>query len=145
VKHLPLFFLLASCCLGEGSDAFARGANHVLFALTKIKPSTIDKKEAFGSAIHSTNEFKTIGLSLIRLYQTVISSQDRPACLFSKSCSRFAATAIDQRGFVVGVLMTADRLQRCNELARHYYPEDPLSGLSVDPIVQYFLANKREQ
>jgi uncharacterized protein len=67
---------------------------------------------------HSTSELSLAGKSVIKLYQTVISSQDFEACNFYPSCSHFASDALEQAGFVKGLLLTADRLTRCHWFAR---------------------------
>ncbi|MBN1210937.1 MAG: membrane protein insertion efficiency factor YidD [candidate division Zixibacteria bacterium] len=64
------------------------------------------------------SELSLLGGGIIKIYQTVVSSQDIEACNFEPSCSRFAAEAIRRGGFIKGVLLTADRLSRCHLFAR---------------------------
>lgn len=49
----------------------------------------------------------------ISLYQEYISSRQGDVCNFTPSCSQFAYEAIDRKG-LLGIIMTFDRLQRCN-------------------------------
>jgi putative component of membrane protein insertase Oxa1/YidC/SpoIIIJ protein YidD len=87
-----------------------------------------------------TNETAIIGIQLIRFYQKHISSQDRlGVCIYSTSCSHFALLAVKRKGFVLGTLLTADRLQRCNSAASQYYFLDPSTGKCVDPIIRLWL------
>ncbi|MCC7301620.1 MAG: membrane protein insertion efficiency factor YidD [Bacteroidia bacterium] len=47
-------------------------------------------------------------------YQHVISPQLSAGCLYQMTCSNYAKHAIGQFGAIRGVLLTADRLTRCN-------------------------------
>jgi putative membrane protein insertion efficiency factor len=89
---------------------------------------------------NQASELKMAMTGTIRLYQLLISSQDLSACIFQPSCSRFGMRAINEFGPLHGVLMTADRLQRCNGLARNYYHVDPETGKAIDyPIDNYYI------
>ncbi len=62
-----------------------------------------------------TSCVKLVFLGAIRLYQNRVSSTggtDR--CGFRPSCSAYGYTAIEEEGPLIGLLMTADRLTRCN-------------------------------
>ncbi len=74
----------------------------------------------------------------IKLYRTLISSQDSHTCNFTLSCSHFAEKAIKKYGVLLGLLIASDRLQRCVEWSRNYYPRDPISGLAIDYPIEYY-------
>ena len=61
------------------------------------------------------------------------STQDRPGCMFTPTCSNYALQAIRKYGFARGFLRAVDRLQRCNGWGRELYPVDLRSGKLVDP------------
>ena len=61
-----------------------------------------------------TNEVKLLFLSLLKFYQLVVSSQDRPSCMFTPSCSEYARLAVQKYGLIAGTVMAADRILRCN-------------------------------
>lgn len=82
----------------------------------------------------SSNVLEWTGLVFIKFYQTFISSQDRPACVFEPTCSRYTEMAIKKYGFIKGVIMGADRLQRCHSGAFGHYPVDEKSGRNYDPL-----------
>ena len=73
--------------------------------------------------IDSTREeqslFSLLGTQLIRVYQVVFSSRQGDVCNFTPSCSNYASEAIKKHG-LLGVLMTFDRLERCNYFAWQY-------------------------
>lgn len=85
------------------------------------------------------SELKLLLLGAIRIYQIAVSSQDMPTCNFVPSCSRFSNLALQRAGLVKGILLSSDRLQRCNGLhgmARHYNFVQPL-GKFADPVERY--------
>ncbi|MXZ02010.1 membrane protein insertion efficiency factor YidD [Candidatus Poribacteria bacterium] len=80
---------------------------------------------------------KLVATGLIRLYQKFISSQDGPSCQFSPSCSRFGMQCIQEYGFLRGVMLTADRLIRCNGSHSNHYHRDGVTGKYIDPVSDY--------
>jgi putative component of membrane protein insertase Oxa1/YidC/SpoIIIJ protein YidD len=85
-----------------------------------------------------TSELSLATQATIWLYQEFISSQQHNVCVFGPSCSHFGQESIREFGLVKGVLLTADRLQRCNNFATHYeYEFDRLSGRLLDPVETY--------
>ena len=81
--------------------------------------------------------FHSIFTGTIRLYQLFISTQDKPVCNFVPSCSQFGVSAIHEFGIMKGILLTSDRLQRCNGISVPYYKLDYSSGKLIDPIQTY--------
>lgn len=84
-----------------------------------------------------TSELTLVATGLIRLYQQFISSQDGPTCNFQPTCSRFGMRCIQKYGIVRGLLLTADRLLRCNGLQAQHHPKDNVTGRYVDPVSDY--------
>jgi len=70
----------------------------------------------------STNEIKMLLSATFLFYKKFISSQDKPSCVFSPSCSVYAIKAFQKKGFFLGWLYTFDRLSRCHPLVKptHY-------------------------
>jgi len=54
---------------------------------------------------------------LMFVYQHIISQQLSASCPYEITCSNFSKTAIREFGMLKGVLMSADRLMRCNRIA----------------------------
>lgn len=66
-------------------------------------------------AARATSSVKLAALGAIRFYQRMISPVGGTnKCGFSPSCSAYAYGAIQEQGPLVGLLMAADRLTRCN-------------------------------
>ena len=53
-------------------------------------------------------------VSLIRIYQAVISPSLPPACRFWPTCSAYAAEAMVRHGTIRGVILSVGRLARCH-------------------------------
>ncbi len=89
------------------------------------------------SSPYETNPAKIVVGSLFDTYQNTFSSSQGDVCNFSPSCSRFGRQAVEQHGIVLGALMAADRLTRCNPWAYLYYGtyyEGIQDGKIYDPI-----------
>ncbi|MDR2107510.1 MAG: membrane protein insertion efficiency factor YidD [Holosporaceae bacterium] len=59
-----------------------------------------------------------IMISLIRIYQKILSPHLRSRCRFYPSCSEYAVSAIRKYGPVKGLLKAAFRLLRCNPFSK---------------------------
>ena len=114
---------------GEVSDlAFIRKVNPI------VKPKS---QEVVRFNPLETSELKFVATGLIRLYQKFISSQDAPTCGFQPTCSRFGMACIQKYGIVRGLLLTADRLIRCNGSQSQHYYRDSVTGKYIDPVSDY--------
>ena len=101
-----------------------------------INSSNIEKLTFF---VDETSALKLTLIWAIRFYQNFISSQhdNHKMCTFTPSCSRFSIDAIKQRGPIIGVLLTSDRLQRCNNSKSLSYSIDKNTYKRIDPITNY--------
>jgi putative membrane protein insertion efficiency factor len=83
----------------------------------------------------SKNEINMLISASFLFYKKFISSQDRPACVFSPSCSVYAVEAFKKKGFFLGWLSSFDRLSRCHPLVKpNLYPYDKKTQRYYDPI-----------
>ncbi len=77
-----------------------------------------------GQILIANNHYGALEITanwLLTLYKRLISPlQGQRICNFSPTCSQFSRQAIERYGFFPGLLMTADRLQRCNPSAWQY-------------------------
>ena len=119
------------------SPTFASEANDLAF-IRKINPMpTPIPQEVVRFNPQETSELKLAATGLIRLYQKFISSQDAPTCSFSPSCSRFGMACIQEYGVFRGILLTTDRLIRCNGSQSRYYHKDSVTGKYIDLVSDY--------
>jgi putative membrane protein insertion efficiency factor len=78
-------------------------------------------------------------LSPIRFFQQHISPIDGPRCQFSPTCSTYGHQAVRRQGPFLGILITADRLMRCNYWTdRLNYVRLP-DGHLADPLADNLL------
>lgn len=101
--------------------------------------NTIFSEKIQKRVIYELNIFKPKNLiiGMIKFYQLFISTQDVPVCNFTPSCSQFGIEAIQRFGIIRGVLLTSDRLQRCNGMSTSRYQIDHVTGKLIDPIKFY--------
>ena len=126
---LSSIILVSSTAADEAADlAFIRKVNPV----TTPKPQEVVRFNP-----QETSELKLAATGLIRLYQKFISSQDGPTCNFIPSCSRFGMACIQEYGMVRGLLLTADRLLRCNGSQSRHYHKDEVTGKYIDAVSAY--------
>ena len=57
-------------------------------------------------------------ITVIRMYQYVLSPLMRHGCRFYPSCSSYAIEAIQQRGCLCGCYLTLKRILRCHPFAK---------------------------
>jgi putative component of membrane protein insertase Oxa1/YidC/SpoIIIJ protein YidD len=70
-------------------------------------------------------------------YRGTLSRARGPACNFEPSCSHFSQEAIREHGLLKGLVMTGDRLERCNQcLNPAQYPRGRggPEGRILDPV-----------
>ena len=131
-RLLVLFILLSS------GSALASDVAENLSLIAENNRSDPQARDPESTRPRQVNELSLLCTFVIRIYQKTISSQDVPACNFTHSCSRFGFDAIQRHGPLHGIMMTADRLERCNAFSRRYYPVDPASGLAIDHPVDWY-------
>ncbi len=137
VNRLVLFS--ASCLVAVFfvSPAFSDEAADLAF-IRKVNPMTRPKpKGSIRFNPKDTSELKIVATGLIRLYQKFISSQDGPTCNFRPTCSGFGMACIQEYGVARGILLTADRLLRCNGSQSQHYHKDSVTGKYIDPVSDY--------
>ena len=71
-----------------------------------------------------TNWPRRMVVTILRVYQLVVSPWLGPACRFEPTCSRYALEAVLSRGAIRGSWLAARRVCRCH----------PLGGSGYDPV-----------
>ncbi len=91
----------------------------LLMGKEKVLPSEESGKlKNLGKERNRYNPFFWGGKAMLFFYQHFISQQIMANCGFEPSCSSFAKEALKSRGFFVGIMLSADRLSRCNGSAQ---------------------------
>lgn len=138
-NSLAVSIAVAFCTLLPCSILPAQEPTELEFILSCNPLDSVSEGESIRSRSDVTHSF---GIELllkgaIRLYQVFISPQDMPVCNFVPSCSQFGAEAVSRLGVIRGILLTSDRLQRCNGISTSRYRIDYNSGRLIDPIQTY--------
>jgi putative membrane protein insertion efficiency factor len=96
-----------------------------------------------GSQKIETSCLTTAFLGTIQLYQKRIAPVRGIECGFRPSCSHYAASSIQEQGPIIGLMMTADRLTRCN-IWKEPGPDYPLlpNGKLFDPPSRNLLLDR---
>jgi putative membrane protein insertion efficiency factor len=86
---------------------------------------------------------RIILLGAVTAFQEIISPTDGDRCEFSPTCSSFGRTAVSGNEVFLGVVLTADRLMRCNPLKRPgtYYLHLHDGGF-YDPVENNLLSDR---
>jgi putative component of membrane protein insertase Oxa1/YidC/SpoIIIJ protein YidD len=88
-----------------------------------------------GHLTGATGDFNILASTGFLIYKTFVSSQDKPSCIFTPSCSEYAMLCIEKKGLILGWLGAFDRLSRCHGLVNHeHYPFDPEKQRFYDPV-----------
>ena len=90
-----------------------------------------------------TNPLKLLFKSVIYIYQRFVTTQDVQECQFVPSCSQFAKRSFALTNPVQALLMTSDRLQRCNPTAHFYYKRYKDSIHLSDPVEKHILFGRK--
>ena len=122
------------------SFAFTQVADDLHFVI-KNNPVITMGSDTIHDGYKNISEIKLLSQSVIRFYRYFISSQHdkERTCVFTPSCSQFSLDAIKNYGLFYGILMTSDRLQRCNNFGIKYYHIDDKTGKFNDPVYHYYL------
>jgi putative membrane protein insertion efficiency factor len=81
-------------------------------------------------------------LGAVTAYREFISPTSGDRCEFYPSCSAFGRKAVSDYGLFPGVVLTADRLMRCNPLKRSGSGYLPLyDGRLYDPVENNLLTD----
>ena len=74
------------------------------------------------------------------VYQNVLSKQISTGCLYTPSCSEFSKDAIREYGLVKGIILSDDRVHRCNGFTAgdlKNNKRDPMTNRYPDPVSRY--------
>ena len=103
------FYMLSTLILAQQSDV-------ELLKTQKEKENTCEKHDHNSPSLFA-KVMKAPFTGALFFYQKLISPVLGANCGYSTSCSRFSSKAIKKKGVIPGVLLTADRLTRCNHQA----------------------------
>ncbi|MCB5247824.1 MAG: membrane protein insertion efficiency factor YidD [Candidatus Cloacimonetes bacterium] len=133
-KGLLFLLLLAafSACLATAREDYQA----VMQGWSGTVSPARERRDVIGE-FGPVEQLKLVFYGALAVYQTFISSQNEPSCMFEPSCSEFTKEAFSKYG-ILGIIMGSDRIQRCNGMGHRYYdPADLRGGLISDPVEKY--------
>jgi len=77
------------------------------------------------NAVDPMGGIQYIVVTLIRIYQWILSPILGPACRFEPTCSNYASQAIVQHGLIRGTWLAIRRIGRCHPLGKSGYDPVP--------------------
>ena len=78
---------------------------------------------------------KRVAMALVRFYRKYLSPlKPAPTCRFTPTCSSYALTAFETRGFFAGLALTVWRLLRCSPLSPAGHDPVPKTGFKTMPM-----------
>ena len=141
-----ILIIVSIVLLVLSSKSYAQRADNLAFIIESNPVQNEQEKDKVRFTLGETSEVKLFLIGSIRLYQLLISPQDMPVCDFIPTCSLFGMQVIRRYGVIRGILLTSDRLQRCNGYARTsgHYPLDEKTGKAIDPVENYSPESKKK-
>ena len=136
-------FLLVNAVICAQEDSFLNDIefiNKELLKSSKGSKSRVYIYKDESSAIKKYNPVNVLYGGSLFIYQNVFSKHFSADCLFNPGCSDFSKQAVKEYGLPVGVLLTIDRLNRCNRIAGQdlkHYSMDPKTHKYPDPVSRY--------
>ncbi len=77
------------------------------------------------NAVDRMGGIQYIVVTLIRIYQWILSPILGPTCRFEPTCSNYASQAIVQHGLIRGTWLAVRRIGRCHPLGESGYDPVP--------------------
>jgi putative component of membrane protein insertase Oxa1/YidC/SpoIIIJ protein YidD len=130
-RALVLLIVVMGLCTasrGQNTSAsaseFAEVASSQLFSMYEYKAPAKRKLLSLNtmSTWQKINPLVYVGAGLLFFYQRGLSEQIQASCTFHTSCSSYTKYAIQERGFLTGIILGADQLTRCANGGKEDYP-----------------------
>jgi len=112
-------------------------------SLSKKKPDPYKRDYIYkneSSLFKKMNPINVVFGGALFFYQNYLSSQISSGCLYSPSCSEFSKEVLREYGLAKGIILSADRIHRCNGLVAvdlRTHKKDPETKRYPDPASRY--------
>jgi putative component of membrane protein insertase Oxa1/YidC/SpoIIIJ protein YidD len=137
-----LFYLISISGSGQ-TDNFKSDIKHINKFLSQIPPDPSKRPYIYKdepSLIKKINPVNLLIGGSLYVYQNVFSKHISADCLFTPSCSEFSKQSIKKYGLFKGILLSIDRLNRCNRIAAQdlkHKSVDQKTHRYPDPVSRY--------
>lgn len=140
MKKLIFLFILLNAnlmCDAQSNSALNKLINE---RKTAIEKQSNQVQYLSKSDFIELDPFALGALAVLQAYKSFVSSDLGSHCQFSPTCSAFSAEIIKHKGLWLGILLTSDRLIRCNPEAQFDHCEhliDQEIGIIQDEVTDY--------
>jgi putative membrane protein insertion efficiency factor len=124
---------------------------HINTHLSQKQPDPFKRPYIYQDEPSIIKKINPVGLLFggsLYVYQNVLSKHISADCLFIPGCSEFSKQAIREEGLLKGIILTIDRVNRCNRIAaqdlKHYSP-DLKTRRYPDPVSRYRKASHHHE
>ena len=122
---------------------FKSDIEYINSQLSQIQPDPYKRPYIYKNEQSLIKKINPVGIvygGSLYIYQNVLSKHISADCLFTPSCSEFSKQAIKEYGLLEGIILTIDRVNRCNRIAAQdlkHYIVDPKTNRYPDPVSRY--------
>ena len=122
---------------------FKSDIEHINSQLSQIQPDPYKRPYIYRNEPSLIKKINPAGIlygGSLYIYQNVLSKHISADCLFTPGCSEFSKQAIKEYGLLKGIILSVDRVNRCNRIAAQdlkHYTTDPKTNRYPDPVSRY--------
>jgi putative component of membrane protein insertase Oxa1/YidC/SpoIIIJ protein YidD len=137
-----LFFLISLSSSGQ-TDDIKSDIQRINKLLSQKPPDPYKRPYIYKNEPSLIKKISPVNLLVggsLYVYQNVLSKHISADCLFTPSCSEFSKQAIKEDGLLKGILLSIDRLNRCNRIAAQdlkHKSVDQKTNRYSDPVSRY--------
>ena len=145
-----IFILVSGVNSLAQTNQFERDIESINKLSSKIQPDPYRRPYIYNdepSLLKKINPVNIIFGGALYVYQNVLSKHISADCLFTPSCSEFSKQAIKEYGLLKGIILSVDRVNRCNRIAGQdlkHYDIDKNTNRYPDPVSRYKKASLRD-
>jgi len=138
-----IFILVSGVNSLAQTNQFERDIESINKLSSKIQPDPYRRPYIYNdepSLLKKINPVNIIFGGALYVYQNVLSKHISADCLFTPSCSEFSKQAIKEYGLLKGIILSVDRVNRCNRIAGQdlkHYDIDKSTNRYPDPVSRY--------
>jgi len=143
-KYPICIVFLTFCAISSGQEKnFLKDIQLVNNTLANAEDASEKRTYIYkgeSSVVKKINPLNVLYGSSLFIYQNIFSKHFSADCLFTPGCSDFSKQAVREYGFPKGIILTIDRLNRCNRIAGQdlrRYSVDPGTNKYPDPVSKY--------
>ena len=127
-----ILIIIAACTAYATGDTLVP-VDYRLTVLNSLHPKVSQNKMPAPVKKHTSTLGQYCAQGALHFYQNNLSVQFGHSCCFTPGCSRYSSESIQHYGLLRGILLTADRLVRCNGIKPDIYTIDS-TGRNSDPV-----------